>query len=357
MTRKKNNNYKLKERLIKLSDADTWDEAIVEWKILNECQADERDKEEGQKCLCGKRPITNIHYLENVNNKARIQVGIYCVKKFIDEDIVKISNAFKRIKKDTKGSLNEEAIERCYKRKLISKTEKDIYLSIRTKKKDDRSKSKREELNYKILFQQMELYNESEVRFMHKYDDIPFLNMKGGYTYEVKLIGNPYKYFSHWIKTLLGNRKVNCALEECPICKEKGGPDTRYYCRALHYDQGEISPVVIDMSPLLFKRLKDLKTIKGTLHDFPIFITRKKKDGYYDFVVEGGKETLFEEEEEQKELEANEIDLDELVKPWTIEDLEVILNPSGKTIQTAVDEELDKLLEEEDMEEEEGGNQ
>ena len=101
--------YRLTEEIIKLSMANQWDLAKLEWGLESVYKEDTPDT-----CLCGHRPILEICIIHNNHNHNRAIVGNCCVKKFIGLPSDKIFQAVKRIQKDEQKSLNIEAIQHAY---------------------------------------------------------------------------------------------------------------------------------------------------------------------------------------------------------------------------------------------------
>lgn len=58
-------NYKLAPEIIRRSKAQTWDEAVKEWKLKEVYESDR------QSCLCGHFPIVEICLIRNIRLKIR----------------------------------------------------------------------------------------------------------------------------------------------------------------------------------------------------------------------------------------------------------------------------------------------
>ena len=122
-------NYKLAPEIIRRSKAQTWDEAVKEWKLKEVYESDP------QSCLCGHFPIIEICVIRNIVNQEEVTVGNCCVKKFIGLPSDRIFQAIKRVRKDRNKSLNAEAIEHAFGRKWINAWERDFYLDNMKKRK------------------------------------------------------------------------------------------------------------------------------------------------------------------------------------------------------------------------------
>ncbi|MFT8757346.1 hypothetical protein [Leuconostoc pseudomesenteroides] len=75
------------ENLIKTvidsSDANHWDSAVHEWRVIDE----EEDTTMSTSCICGHEGIRYLYTIQNINNNNRLfPIGSECIKKFqIDE--------------------------------------------------------------------------------------------------------------------------------------------------------------------------------------------------------------------------------------------------------------------------------
>ena len=103
--------FQLTGEILQRSVARTWDEAKLEWSLLEVYES-----EEPETCLCGHFPIVELCVLLNRRNKNQATVGNCCVKRFVGLPSEKIFQAVKRVRKDTSKSLNAEAIQHAFKR-------------------------------------------------------------------------------------------------------------------------------------------------------------------------------------------------------------------------------------------------
>lgn len=137
--------FQLTSEIVERSVARTWDEAKLEWSLLEVYESDEPET-----CLCGHYPIVEL--LLNRRNKNQTTVGNCCVKKFVGLPSEKIFQAVKRVRKDTSKSLNAEAIQHAFKRGWINKWEKDFYFNIMRKRSlTSRQEDKKLEINQLVL--------------------------------------------------------------------------------------------------------------------------------------------------------------------------------------------------------------
>jgi hypothetical protein len=139
--------YQLTSQILQLSVARTWDEAKLEWVLLEVYEA-----EKPETCLCGHFPIIELCVLLNRRNRHQATVGNCCVKKFIGLPSDKIFQAVKRVRKDESKSLNAEATQHAFDRNWISEWEKDFYFNILRKRNlSPKQAAKKAEINERIL--------------------------------------------------------------------------------------------------------------------------------------------------------------------------------------------------------------
>lgn len=99
-------NFKvLKQEILKRSSSTDWDVAKKEWDLIGIAEADEPET-----CLCGHFPIIEICTLKNKFTKNVVDVGNRCVNKFLGVRSTLLFAAIKRIRANSKKSLNEDAI-------------------------------------------------------------------------------------------------------------------------------------------------------------------------------------------------------------------------------------------------------
>ena len=139
--------FQLTAEIIARSVALTWDEAKLEWSLLEVYEA-----EEPEICLCGHFPIIELCVLSNRRNRKQATVGNCCVKKFIGLPSDKIFQAVKRIRRDPSKSLNVEAIRHAFDRRWIGEWERDFYFDIMRKRSlSVKQAAKKDEINQLVL--------------------------------------------------------------------------------------------------------------------------------------------------------------------------------------------------------------
>lgn len=138
--------FQLTTEIVRLSKADTWDEAKLEWDLVDVEKVDEPET-----CMCGHQPIVEVCVIANRLNKQVTRVGNCCVKKFIARSD-KIFQAVKRIKLDVSRSVNSETIEFGYDKEYITERDKKFYMDIMRKRNlSVKQRAWKESINKKIL--------------------------------------------------------------------------------------------------------------------------------------------------------------------------------------------------------------
>ena len=139
--------FRLTNEILSRSVARTWDEAKLEWSLLEVYEA-----EKPETCLCGHFPIVELCVLLNRLNRVQATVGNCCVKKFIGLPSDKIFQAVKRVRKDNGKSLNAEAVQHAFDRGWISEWEKNFYFDIMRKRNlSVKQTAKKSEINELVL--------------------------------------------------------------------------------------------------------------------------------------------------------------------------------------------------------------
>ena len=104
------------KKVIDSSIADTWDEAVFEWEIID-CEEDESCTSE---CLCGKKDIKYLYTIHNTyNNNILYYIGSKCIQKFGREDLTfhitileQLYKLYHAIEKNKRIELNSDFFSR-----------------------------------------------------------------------------------------------------------------------------------------------------------------------------------------------------------------------------------------------------
>jgi len=121
---------RLHREIIARSEADTWDKARSEWDLKTIHISDDPEV-----CLCGHNPIREICTIHNRENGAEVDVGNCCVNHFLGLESEKLFVSIRKLKYDAGASLNQDAIEYAFSRRIITEWEYGFYLDIWRKRK------------------------------------------------------------------------------------------------------------------------------------------------------------------------------------------------------------------------------
>lgn len=155
------NEWKLREEIIAMSQANNFDEAKKEW-IL------ERVYKGLGVCLCGHSPIRKLCVLRNTKNNEKTIVGSSCVQKFIGIKTEHLFKSYELIVKNPEAYLDLLFIEYLFKHDVINEWEYEFLKSTFRKKFEwlsEKQKDKRLQINRKIIAY-MELKEEKEDNYL-----------------------------------------------------------------------------------------------------------------------------------------------------------------------------------------------
>jgi len=137
--------YKLTTELLNLSQSQKWDDAKLEWELI-----DIEKVKDPEECLCGHYPILEICLIKNNKTNNESRVGNCCVKKFNNKSD-KIFRSVERIRKDIEKSVNAETLELAIKKEWINDKEYKFYMDILRKRKlSDKQLAWKKFINHKI---------------------------------------------------------------------------------------------------------------------------------------------------------------------------------------------------------------
>lgn len=112
-----------------------------------------------------------------------------------------------------------------------------------------------------------------------------FMNLEQGDN-KVRIVTNPYQFVVHWVKDESGkNRKIRCAINDCPLCRQGVDAQTRWYIGVLDYKSGR--PKILEIGSQIFRGIRGYvnnpdwnETIKkpwGQILAYDVNITRGPK--------------------------------------------------------------------------------
>ena len=132
--------FELFPQIMELSEADNWQEAALEWKLIG-IQWDK----EGDYCICG-HFIKEKCFIRNVVNNNRTVVGNCCIKKFKGKDL---TNVFRAL---SQKRINPALIGYAYEEKVINEWEFDFMMDLWRKRKfSEKQERKFNEIKAKIF--------------------------------------------------------------------------------------------------------------------------------------------------------------------------------------------------------------
>jgi hypothetical protein len=139
--------YRLVERIVALSDADSWGEAKREWVLSGVFFA-----ESPGVCLCRHYPIIEHCVIRNRKNGNVAIVGNYCVRRFLGLPSDRIFAGLRRIAKDQGAPLGEAAVEYARTMGWINDWEYRFYLGVpRGCALSPKQRAQRVEINGRVL--------------------------------------------------------------------------------------------------------------------------------------------------------------------------------------------------------------
>lgn len=150
-----------------------------------------------------------------------------------------------------------------------------------------------------------------------------FLKLEQGPN-KVRVFTNPYQLVVHWVTDSSGqNRKIKCAVENCPLCRKGVKSQNRWFVGVLDRKSG--APKVLEISSQIYIGIKNLVVDPdwGPVKNYDINIKRNPKNSNPLYTVNGvpnGKPLTEEENKTISDFLAK-VDFDKYVKPSTPEEI------------------------------------
>jgi len=141
------NEWRLREEIVKLSEADDFQIAKQEWYL-------KRIYRGLGECLCGHSPILNICIIRNRINGNETIVGSSCVQKFIGLNSEKLFASYRLIEKDLQSWLDIAFIEYLMEQGIINDWEAGFLKSTAHKRFEwlsEKQQAKRLQINQKVI--------------------------------------------------------------------------------------------------------------------------------------------------------------------------------------------------------------
>lgn len=146
--------YKLIERILKLSTSQIWETAKKEWIVTEILYLDE--EEEFEECLCTHYPIRELCFIMNTTNKNKTMVGNCCIKNFLGD-----KTKTKMFKAIAKNKINKALIDYAKEKRIITEWEFKFTTDIwRKKNLTDKQQWKFKQVKSKIISAVKKRYHE-----------------------------------------------------------------------------------------------------------------------------------------------------------------------------------------------------
>jgi hypothetical protein len=140
------NQWRLREEILALSEADDWLDARKEWTLIDVFF------EHDQSCLCSHTPITENCVIANGLNGNTTVVGNVCIHQFMGMPSHRIFDCLKRIGADLDKALNHDTIDHFHGQGILSWEERDFALdTMRKRKLSPEEMARRHAINQRVL--------------------------------------------------------------------------------------------------------------------------------------------------------------------------------------------------------------
>ena len=152
-------------------------------------------------------------------------------------------------------------------------------------------------------------------------DNNIFMRLKQGEN-KVRILTNPYQFWVHWLKE--SNKRIKCALEDCPLCKQGNNATRRWYTVVFSRELNQ--PKLLEISKSIFTGIQEYlhNSEWGDVRRYDITIKKNPNppnpNKYYT-IMPSPKAKLTEEEISAIKEFKEKLDMDKLVKPPTKEEV------------------------------------
>ncbi len=141
---------------------------------------------------------------------------------------------------------------------------------------------------------------------------------------KVRIFTNPYQYIVHWTKDSSGaNRKVKCAVENCPLCKKGVKAQYRWFLGVLDRKTGQ--PMILEISSQIYSGVKSHVSNPewGDVRMYDIDITRgmPKTNPLYTIMASPNKGQITAEEQAVVKTFLERVDISKFTQPSTPEEV------------------------------------
>ena len=168
-----------------------------------------------------------------------------------------------------------------------------------------------------------------------------FLNLEEGSNI-MRVVSSPWQTYSHFTLDATGqNRKVQCALKDCPVCARGEESKPRWLIAVLSRKTGNV--MVLEIGPQVFKQIRDLakKPKWGDVRGYDIDIVKGPKGSQPLYIVSPEpKEPLEQSDKDKVKAAMEKFDLQKLTAAPTPEELCEKLGIAQKANVAAVEEDV-----------------
>lgn len=158
-----------------------------------------------------------------------------------------------------------------------------------------------------------------------------FMNLDQGDN-EIRVLTKPYQFVVHWVKDASGStRKIRCAIENCPLCKNGEKTQCRWYLGVLDRKSGH--PKILEISSQIYlgikKHVNNPKWGDVTAYDISINRGPKGSQPLYTVMGDPNKTPLTDEEKALAKGFFERVDITKFTQPLTPEEVLEKMGASG----------------------------
>lgn len=170
-----------------------------------------------------------------------------------------------------------------------------------------------------------------------------FMNLEQGDN-TVRIFTNPYQFIVHWVKDSSGvNRKIKCAIENCPLCKKGVKSQYRWFLGVIDRKDGQAK--ILEISSQILIAVKNLISNKKwgdvKMYDLEIKRNPPKSNPLYAVSPDPDKRALNTEEKTLAKAFLERVDISKFTQPSSPEEIAEKLGTSlasvgGASVQYVV---------------------
>jgi len=151
-----------------------------------------------------------------------------------------------------------------------------------------------------------------------------FMNLAEGNN-KVRIFTKPFQFIVHWYKDVSGaNRKIKCAVNNCPLCKKGVKVQVRWYIGVI--DRSCAQAKILEISSQIFKGIREYNNDPdwGDVTKYDITIKRGAKGSQplYSVIGTPNKKNLNPDERSLVETFLKRVNISKYTQPPTPEEIE-----------------------------------